>query len=268
MAIVYGDFMYYVKLKQPIVDREELEHLYSELRCVGVTAFVQIFHEVEYKLIDCLHDGSRTDLGSFHNSESDERSCKFVIGDSTDFFTAVRGLSENLSSLGVDGTVFCNIVNAIIDYGRHRRKHVANRGRKVLPLHVSIKKEKRVYLHYGRYLMHMATIRESTAQHTDDGVVPASVPALGKLLKRVRMDEGESENPSRRTTTTESDDEKGLKQNYCCTLCLGDFGSSAISMPCSHLFHGGCIFRWLSMSHYCPACGYQVPTSDQNQHHV
>lgn len=268
MAIVYGDFMYYVKLKQPIVDREELEHLYSELRCVGVTAFVQIFHQVEYKLIDCLHDGSRTDLGSFHNSESDERSCKFVIGDSTDFFTAVRGLSENLSSLGVDGTVFCNIVNAIIDYGRHRRKHVANRGRKVLPLHVSIKKEQRVYLHYGRYLMHMATIRESTAQRTDYGMVPASVPALGKLLKRVRMDEGESENPSRRTTTTESDDEKGLKQNYCCTLCLGDFGSSAISMPCSHLFHGGCIFRWLSMSHYCPACGYQVPTSDQNQHHV
>lgn len=79
MAIVYGDFMYYVKLKQPIVDREELEHLYSELRCVGVTAFVQIFHQVEYKLIDCLHDGSRTDLGSFHNSESDERSCKFVM---------------------------------------------------------------------------------------------------------------------------------------------------------------------------------------------
>lgn len=208
MAIVYGDFMYYVKLKQPIVDREELEHLYSELPCVGVTALVQIFHQVEYKLIDCLHDGSRTDLGSFHNSESDERSCKFVIGDSTDFFTAVRGLSENLSSLGVDGTVFRNIVNAIIDYGRHRHKHVANRGRKVLPLHVSIKKEKRVYLHYGRYLMHMATIRESTAQHTDDGVVPASVPALGKLLKRVRMDEGESENPSRRTTTTESDDDK------------------------------------------------------------
>lgn len=53
----------------------------------------------------------------------------------------------------------------------------------------------------------------------------------------------ENGNPSRRTTTTESDDEKSMTQNYCCTLCLGDFGSSAIIMPCSHLFHGGCIFR-------------------------
>lgn len=66
MAIVYCDFMHCVKLKQPIVDRVELELLNSESESpgVGVTALVQIFYQVEHRLIDCLHDGSRTDLGS------------------------------------------------------------------------------------------------------------------------------------------------------------------------------------------------------------
>ncbi|KAK8571664.1 hypothetical protein V6N13_047321 [Hibiscus sabdariffa] len=48
-----------------------------------------------------------------------------------------------------------------------------------------------------------------------------------------------------------------------CMICLEKLGSSktkvVTSMPCSHLFHGDCIEKWLNTSCLCPLCRFSVP---------
>ncbi|KAL4273070.1 hypothetical protein GQ457_13G029400 [Hibiscus cannabinus] len=49
-----------------------------------------------------------------------------------------------------------------------------------------------------------------------------------------------------------------------CMICMEKLVQSerevVTSMPCSHLFHGECIERWLSTSHLCPLCRFPMPT--------
>lgn len=49
-----------------------------------------------------------------------------------------------------------------------------------------------------------------------------------------------------------------------CPVCLDDFviGEEATRIPCSHLFHEGCIKKWLELNHQCPVCRYQLPTDN------
>ncbi|KAL4614018.1 hypothetical protein ACB092_07G025100 [Castanea dentata] len=46
-----------------------------------------------------------------------------------------------------------------------------------------------------------------------------------------------------------------------CTICMEEFriGSEVTRMPCSHIYHEKCIFKWLKMSHLCPLCRYPMP---------
>jgi hypothetical protein len=52
-----------------------------------------------------------------------------------------------------------------------------------------------------------------------------------------------------------------------CAVCLEDFvdedGDSVElrTMPCSHSFHQGCIFRWLRVSRVCPCCRFPLPSA-------
>ncbi|KAK8298396.1 hypothetical protein V6Z11_D05G251200 [Gossypium hirsutum] len=47
-----------------------------------------------------------------------------------------------------------------------------------------------------------------------------------------------------------------------CAICLNEFseGDEVASMPCTHVFHDGCIVKWLKTSHLCPLCRFQMPT--------
>lgn len=53
-----------------------------------------------------------------------------------------------------------------------------------------------------------------------------------------------------------------------CIICLEKFSFNnnyhdevmLVRMPCSHLFHKGCIVKWLETSHVCPLCRYAMPT--------
>ena len=46
-----------------------------------------------------------------------------------------------------------------------------------------------------------------------------------------------------------------------CIICLQEFetGSEVTRMPCSHVYHGDCIVKWLETSHHCPLCRYTMP---------
>ena len=46
-----------------------------------------------------------------------------------------------------------------------------------------------------------------------------------------------------------------------CIVCMQEFevGSEVTRMPCSHVYHGDCIIKWLETSHFCPLCRYPMP---------
>lgn len=82
------------------------------------------------------------------------------------------------------------------------------------------------------------------------GMVPAADRSLA-LLEKYEVGRG-----------------RGGEEEECC-ICLEELGRGgcgcgcgrgALKMPCSHVFHGGCIKKWLRSSHYCPLCRYEMPT--------
>ncbi|XP_057808924.1 uncharacterized protein LOC131023400 [Salvia miltiorrhiza] len=47
-----------------------------------------------------------------------------------------------------------------------------------------------------------------------------------------------------------------------CTVCMEGFGSGGgREVPCGHVFHESCIFRWLSIHNSCPLCRRDVSAS-------
>ena len=46
-----------------------------------------------------------------------------------------------------------------------------------------------------------------------------------------------------------------------CIICMQEFqiGSEVTRMPCSHVYHGDCVVKWLKTSHFCPLCRYPMP---------
>ncbi|XWS60876.1 hypothetical protein CRYUN_Cryun07bG0075400 [Craigia yunnanensis] len=45
-----------------------------------------------------------------------------------------------------------------------------------------------------------------------------------------------------------------------CMVQLMSSGTEVTRMPCSHLFHGDCIQKWLNTCHQCPLCRFPMPT--------
>ncbi|KAI5679925.1 hypothetical protein M9H77_01152 [Catharanthus roseus] len=61
------------------------------------------------------------------------------------------------------------------------------------------------------------------------------------------------------------DDSTSITKN--CLICLDDFElleSEVAKLPCSHVFHKGCVSKWLQQSHMCPLCRFPLPTPLDN----
>ncbi|KAI3714709.1 hypothetical protein L6452_21668 [Arctium lappa] len=43
-----------------------------------------------------------------------------------------------------------------------------------------------------------------------------------------------------------------------CTVCMESFLSSCKQAPCGHVYHDGCITKWLSFCNSCPICRSKV----------
>ena len=50
-----------------------------------------------------------------------------------------------------------------------------------------------------------------------------------------------------------------LKEDKC-PICLQKYKSADIikEFPCKHIFHKGCIFKWLKTSNVCPLCKHDI----------
>lgn len=65
--------------------------------------------------------------------------------------------------------------------------------------------------------------------------------------------------------------EEHVNNNASCVVCLDPFevGEDAREMPCNHIFHKHCIYKWLSMNPTCPVCRYNFlspPLSTSGDH--
>ncbi|KAK8635556.1 hypothetical protein V6N13_004290 [Hibiscus sabdariffa] len=82
---------------------------------------------------------------------------------------------------------------------------------------------------------------ESEFERLNYGMVAASEASIGEMLETVEVEAGDET----------------------CMICLNELevGFEAARMPCSHDFHGDCIKKWLSQSHYCPICRFEMPTN-------
>ncbi|KAI8553024.1 hypothetical protein RHMOL_Rhmol06G0313200 [Rhododendron molle] len=56
-------------------------------------------------------------------------------------------------------------------------------------------------------------------------------------------------------------DNNSCLQVEACRICLETLpiGAEVTRMPCSHIFHGNCIVRWLESSNLCPLCRFAMP---------
>lgn len=56
----------------------------------------------------------------------------------------------------------------------------------------------------------------------------------------------------------------GVDLSQDCSICLESLpiGLQVVRMPCSHVFHGDCIVKWLERSCHCPVCRFQMPCVD------
>ncbi|KAL9148482.1 hypothetical protein ABFS82_12G044100 [Erythranthe guttata] len=104
------------------------------------------------------------------------------------------------------------------------------------------------YHHFNALYEHRCVILEEEASDYSFRMVPAEYSSI-EGLKTI-------------------DYRRDMAEMSCCSVCLedlsggGDEGEEVLllSMPCSHIFHGDCIKKWLRTSHYCPLCRFEMPT--------
>ncbi|KAF9670667.1 hypothetical protein SADUNF_Sadunf13G0092600 [Salix dunnii] len=109
---------------------------------------------------------------------------------------------------------------------------------------------------FGFFVLAHVKIVEETVHVVEplsdpDQHVAVSTGASKRVLKKLKketfcMNQGQSNGDSSSGGT--------------CVVCLEEFSSSVklTKLPCSHVFHKKCIFRWLRNSKSCPVCRAQV----------
>jgi len=89
------------------------------------------------------------------------------------------------------------------------------------------------------------------------------------LLNRMFQQSSHQGNPPASQSAVNSLPEVSIQQEHVegsldCAICKEEFtlGEKVLRLPCNHMFHGGCIIRWLQMHNQCPVCRHELPTEN------
>ena len=217
--------------------------------------FVQIEVTIRLDLLIFRHDCL---TGHFTGSYTDfsQETLRFDLHLLKNQDQAYQILGPMLTRLRINPTslTFDVVIDEIIRHGLRIGNWASNRGRKVLPLRAELWGILEEHVNNERVLIRRAL--EESALESYHGMVPAKESSVKKMLKRVRVEDGDQ---------CEKDGESIKKRKVKgedCVICLEEIkvGSAASRMPCSHTFHGICIEKWLKQSHYCPICRFEMPT--------
>ncbi|ERM95142.1 E3 ubiquitin-protein ligase RNF6 [Amborella trichopoda] len=53
------------------------------------------------------------------------------------------------------------------------------------------------------------------------------------------------------------------QEEVVCTVCMCNISAGdGRVLPCSHIYHADCIFRWLELRNSCPICRFQLPVQE------
>ncbi|ERM95137.1 hypothetical protein AMTR_s00009p00260680 [Amborella trichopoda] len=53
------------------------------------------------------------------------------------------------------------------------------------------------------------------------------------------------------------------QEEVVCTVCMCNISTGdGRVLPCSHIYHADCIFRWLELRNSCPICRFQLPVQE------
>ena len=91
-------------------------------------------------------------------------------------------------------------------------------------------------------------------QNQHQGNPPASKTAIDKL-KHFKME---------KKYCKKSDSDPNKFEFPECSICLMEVneGQDTILLPCGHMFHEGCVTKWLGIHNTCPLCRFELPTDN------
>ncbi|MBA0621141.1 hypothetical protein Godav_006790 [Gossypium davidsonii] len=224
-------------------------------RLYPVPQRVQIEVTISFNLITRHHHCLTDRLVTVSDTHFRQESRRFDLQVLRNQDQAYQILGAMLRRFQIDPTSLTfDVIDKIIRHGLRISKWGSNMGRQVLPVRAKLWEIVTRHLVDDRALLRRA-LAES-ALLTNNTMVPANETSVKKMLKRVRVEDRDQRQDVQQST------KKRRVEAESCTICLEEIkvGSSASQMPCSHMFHSGCIEKWLKQSHYCPLCRFELPT--------
>ncbi|KAL6976484.1 RING-type E3 ubiquitin transferase [Sarracenia purpurea var. burkii] len=170
-----------------------------------------------------------------------------------------RGLDGLESTRNLDGEQ--DVKSAFLDFLRRTRAAPYNAGRRTLPVKLTI--EKVITLPAQEFEVWTSWYEEQRI--LDSTFVRDYAEAIGRPRRGSELANQEVlmfRSAWAETAVVEVCLEGGGGDSTeLCSICLEEMaiGSRVARLPCSHLYHGNCVLRWLKSSNVCPLCRYALP---------
>ncbi|XP_044474976.1 uncharacterized protein LOC123202887 [Mangifera indica] len=149
-----------------------------------------------------------------------------------------RFISEKLSTMGLQPEVIESGISQIMRIARESAKNDAPE--EILTI--------RILLHYSPNTDSDSEILEESMED-----FPRPIPASKEAIQNLEKASFLAISESMRDCTICSE-----------KFCANDGLNQIVQMPCGHVYHEGCIIKWLEISNMCPLCRYRLPTSYKN----
>ncbi|XP_068329587.1 probable E3 ubiquitin-protein ligase RHC2A [Pyrus communis] len=121
-----------------------------------------------------------------------------------------------------------------------------------------------VYVEVSVYQTYLSDIGDTDMDVSDTGDTDMDVSDIGDTDMDVEDGGDEPQFVPASKSSIEELERTIVETSTMCSICREEMmvGSEATRMPCSHLYHGDCIVKWLQRSRICPLCRYSMPADE------